>query len=132
MLVKQTMTFVRAVSITALVALGSLAQIALADDATATKTIAGVLADLNHFPSAKDKAALAAIASDESNGMAVRALAGAVAEIQHAASAEGKAAMQQIVASDMANAQAKTLAEIVLNINHVPSAEAKATLQEMM
>lgn len=132
MLVKQTMTFVRAVSITALVALGSLAQVALADDATATKTIAGVLASLNHFPSAEDKAALAAIASDESNGMAVRALAGAVAEIQHAASAEGKAAMQQIVASDMANAQAKTLAEIVLNINHVPSAEAKATLQEMM
>jgi len=37
MLVKQTMTFVRAVSITALVALGSLAQVALADDATATK-----------------------------------------------------------------------------------------------
>ena len=132
MLVKQTMTFVRAVSITALVALGSLAQVALADDATATKTIAGVLAGLNHFPSAEDKAALAAIASDEANGMAVRALAGAVAEIQHAATAEGKAAMQQIVASDMANAQAKTLAEIVLNINHVPSAEAKATLQEMM
>ena len=54
MLVKQTMTFVRAVSITALVALGSLAQVALADDATATKTIAGVLAGLNHFPSAED------------------------------------------------------------------------------
>lgn len=131
MLVKQTITFTRAVALSGLVFLSSLAQVAWADDATATKTIAGVLAGLNHFPTAEDKAALAAIASDESNGMAVRAVAGAVAEIQHAATAEGKAAMQQIVASDGADAQTKTLAEIVLGINHVPSAEAKATLQAM-
>ncbi len=132
MLTKQTKTLVRAVSLTALVSLGSLSQVALADDAAATKTIAGVLAGLNHFPSADEKAALAAIASDEGNGMAVRALAGAVAGIQHAATAEGKAAMQQIVSSDMADAQAKALAEIVIGINHVPSAEAKATLQAML
>ena len=40
----------------------SVSQVALADDSAAVKTIAGVLVGLNHFPSADDKAALAAIA----------------------------------------------------------------------
>jgi len=123
----------RAIASLSLIAfLASVSQVALADDSAAVKTIAGVLVGLNHFPSAEDKAALAAIAADESNGMAVRALANAVANIQHAATAEDKAAMKQIVASDMADSQSKSLAQIVLGINHVPSAEAKASLQAML
>lgn len=114
-----------------LIGLGA-APAALADDAEAAKTIAGILVGLNHFPSADDKATLAAIAEDDANGMAVRSLATAVAGIQHSASAEGKAALEQIVMSDMASAQTKSLAKIVLGINHVPSAEAKASLQAML
>jgi hypothetical protein len=110
----------------------SVSQVALADDSAAVKTIAGVLVGLNHFPSADDKAALAAIAADDAHGMAVRALANAVANIQHAATAEDKAAMEQIVASDMTDMQSKSLAQIVLGINHMPSAEAKASLQAML
>ena len=125
----QSKTLVGAALFTGLLTTASVAQ---ADDAMAAKTIAGVLVSLNHFPSADDKAALAAIASDEANGMTVRALANAVAEIQHSATADGKAAMETIVASDMAGAQEKALAEIVLGINHVPSAEAKASLQAML
>ena len=107
-------------------------QVALADNDSAAKAIAGVLVNLNHFPSDADKAILMEIASDESNGQGFRAIARAVHNMQHAASAEDKELMGRIMAADQADSRAKALAEIVANISHVPSDEAKATLQEML
>ena len=112
-----------------LAVLASFSQFTFADNASAQKTIAGVLHNLNHFPSDADKAALMAIAEDESVGQGYRALAGAVANISHAANAEGKA---RIMEADQAPADLKTLAGIVASINHMASAEAKATLAAMM
>ncbi len=58
----------RAIASLSLIAfLASASQAALADDAAAVKTIAGVLVGLNHFPSAEDKAALAAIATSSTS-----------------------------------------------------------------
>lgn len=113
-------------------ALGMFSQFAMADNESAAKSIAGVLVNLNHFPSAEEKAALKAISEDEGTGQAFRAIALAVHNIQHAATAEDKANMAQVIASDMAASEAKELAEIVVGINHMPSADAKTALQAML
>ncbi len=118
--------------IMAIVLVGVISQISLADNAFATKAIAGVLVNLNHFPSDDQKAALQAASSDESAGRGFQMIATAVAYIRHTATAEDKDIMTRIIASDRTTAQAKALAEIVLGITHVPSDEAKATLQAML
>ena len=105
---------------------------ASADNEEAVKTIAGILMNLNHFPSADEKETLAKIAEDEAVGQAFRAVALAVHNMQHSATAADKERLSQILASDMAAAEAKALAEIVMGINHMPSAEAKASLQAMI
>lgn len=106
--------------------------LAMADDAAATKTIAGVLVNLNHFPSADDKAALKALTEDESAGEAFRAVALAVHNIQHAATAEDKEALSALISNNMTAPAAKALAEIVVGINHMPSPDAKMALQAML
>lgn len=113
-------------------ALAIFSPLTMADDAAATKTIAGVLVNLNHFPSADEKAALKALTEDESAGQAFRTVALAVHNIQHAATAEDKEALAALMANDMAAPAAKKLAEIVAGINHMPSADAKMALQAML
>ena len=110
----------------------SLSQFAAADTDAAVKSVAGILANMNHFASDADKAALMAISADEANGRGIRLVATAVHNIQHAAPAGDKEAMAGVVASDMARADVKSLAGIVTGFNHMASAEAKATLQAML
>ena len=124
------LTLIRNVILLALLA--SFSQFTFADNASAQKTIAGVLHNLNHFPSDADKAALMAISEDESVGQGYRALAGAVANISHGATAEGKAVTARIMEASQAPADLKTLAGIVASLNHPASADAKATLAAMM
>tara|TARA_R110002073_G_scaffold155914_1_gene311211 strand:- start:476 stop:856 length:381 start_codon:yes stop_codon:yes gene_type:complete len=124
------LTLIRNVILLALLA--SFSQFTFADNASAQKTIAGVLHNLNHFPSDADKAALMAISEDESVGQGYRALAGAVANISHGATAEGKAVTARIMEASQAPADLKTLAGIVASLNHTASADAKATLAAMM
>ena len=116
----------------AIVLIGVFSQFSLADNASATKTIAGILNGLNHFPSDDDKTALMAIADDDGTGRAFRAVASAVSNFAHAATAEDKEIMNRIIASDRASGDAKILAEIVLGLNHAASADAKASLQAML
>ena len=111
------------------VAVCSLSQLAAADTESAAKTIAGILANMNHFASDADKATLMAISADEENGMGVRLVATAVHNIQHAATAEDKETMAGVATNDRARESVKTLAGIVAEFNHMASAEAKATLQ---
>jgi len=118
--------------IAAIVLTGVFSQLALADNAAAASTIAGVLTGLNHFPSDDDKAALQAVAGDDSVGRGFRLIATAVANIQHSATAEDKEILNRIIASDQASADARALAEIVLGINHTASDDARIRLQAML
>jgi hypothetical protein len=108
--------------------LGLFSQFSMADNASALRDIAGIVASLNHFPSDADKATLMEISGDESLAGGIRDMATAVSNISHAANAEGKEAMARIVASDQAPDVAKSLAGIIASLNHTASAEAKATL----
>ena len=119
-------------AITLFTLIGLFSQFSVADNASATKTIAGILASLNHFPSDDDKTALMAIAEDDGTGRAFRALASAIGKIQHSATVEDRDIMNRIIASDRAAADAKVLAEIVLGLTHTASDKAKATLQSML
>lgn len=107
---------------------GLFSQFALADAASAQKTIAGILAGMNHFPSDEQKAELTAIAGDESSGRGNQMIATAIINIQHAANAEGKQAMMQIMDYAEAPASTKALAKVVHDFNHMANDDAKAVL----
>ncbi len=94
------------------------------------KTIAGIVAGMNHFPSDAEKATLTAIV-DSSERRGVQMIASAVLNIQHAANAEGKETMGQIIAFDGAPANVKALAEVVMGFSHMESVAAKATLADL-
>ena len=113
------------------VAVCSLSQLSFAQDMSATKTIAGILANMNHFASDSEKATLMAIAADDGNNRGVRAIATAVSNIQHAATADDKEMMGRIMAADQAPAPVKSLAGVVAGFNHMASDEAKVTLASL-
>ena len=95
------------------VLLGLSTPLALAaDSAASAEQIAGIVASMNHFPSETDKAALMAIAADDSISQAVRDMASTVARIQHFPDADGKAAMASIVANEQVTERGRVLAGI--------------------
>lgn len=103
-------------------------QLALADDVAAAKTIADVVASMNHFPSADQKTALRAVSEDNSVDSSLQTIAATVSNIQHSPTDEGKQALNRIIGSDQASAEAKALAQVVAGFNHAASAEGKAAL----
>ena len=111
-------------------ALGSLGQFALAQ-ADAPKTIANIVTNLNHLPSAEQKATLMAIASNKKNRAAIQTIANVVLNFQHAVTAEDKAKLSAIAADETATAAEKELAQIVANVNHTVNDEAKARLAKI-
>ena len=115
----------------AILSIGLFSQFAIADMASAQKSIAGILAGMNHFPSDAQKTELMAIANDEASGRGMQMIATAISNIQHAATAEGKESMNQIIGYAQASASAKALAEIVLSFNHMASADDKETLASL-
>lgn len=108
-----------------------LSPVALADDASALRTITNVLLTLNHFPSDADKTALMAVANDESNSRAYRVVATAVHNFQHAATDSDKEALTAIMANARTTQAARELSRIVLELNHTASSEAKLDLQAL-
>lgn len=93
----------------------------------AVTTMAKIVSSLQHFPSAADKEALAAIAAgDESES--VKAVASAIAGISHKVGSTDKAGLEAIAADDAEPVALRQLATIVAGVNHMPSAEAKTAL----
>lgn len=125
------MTFALTRKIIAVAAIAAFSQFAVADNASAFREIADIVASINHFPSDADKAALMAISSDDSLAGPLREMATAVSNISHSATAEGKAAMAEVIANAQVPDNPKVLAGIIVELNHMPSADAKATIAAM-
>ena len=104
------------------------APVSLAGDNVAT--MAGIVLELQHFPSDDAKASLAAIVNGEASD-AEKTVAMAIAGIEHKVSDGDRAALAAIAADESQAAALRKLAGIVAGINHVPGAEAKAALQEL-
>lgn len=100
-------------------------------DSDAIPAMAAIVINVNHYPSAEQKAQLNSIASDESNSQATRTIAKAIHNIAHKVTAEDAKALSEIAASESATAAEKQLAGIVAGINHTVSSEAKKALEVM-
>jgi len=97
----------------------------------AIPTMAGILAELNHYPSAPQKETLTAISTDEANSEATRTIAKAIYNISHQPKPDDVAALTKVLNDKSATSEEKQLASIVMGINHTPSAEAKKTLESL-
>lgn len=111
-------------------ALCSIGQLALAQ-ADAPKTIASIVTNLSHLPSAEQKATLTKIGSNKKNSAAIQTIATAVHNFQHSVTPEDKAKLEAIAADASATAAEKELAAIVAGFNHTVTDEAKARLAKI-
>jgi hypothetical protein len=109
--------------------IAALPGLAFAGDATST--MAKILTELNHFPSAEHKASLTEIAASDASAVQ-KELAGIISRIAHQPGGDDKAALQRILAMDDAAPAAKTIAKAILNMNHRPQAEDLAALESLM
>ncbi len=81
---------------------------AIAD--SAISTMASVLSELNHYPSATDKKALAGIVEDTSSTADEIALAQIISRIAHRADAADKAELEKILSREETSQAARTIA----------------------
>ena len=106
-------------------------QMALAAGA-ATKTMAGIMVNLNHYPSDSDKETLKKLISDGSTTDAEKTIATAMINLEHAATSADKEKLNKVMSNDAVPGPTRVLAEIVHNLNHKPSSSDKKKLKEIM
>ena len=95
-------------------------------------TMAGILIDLNHFPSDDEKATLADIVGDSDASASDQVLANAISNLKHKVGNSDRAALTELSANADALAGARTMADILLNFAHHPSAGDKAKLKAIL
>lgn len=100
-------------------------------ESNAIATMARILTELNHYPSAEQKVTLAAISKNEGNSEATRAIAEAIHNVEHQAKADDVATLKIVSETESATEKEKQLAEIVMNLNHSVSAETKKALEAL-
>lgn len=117
-------------AVIALFTLLVIAPLSLAES-NAIASMARILTELNHYPSAEQKATLAAISKDEGNSEATRAIAEAIHNVEHKANAEDVATLKIVTETESTTEAEKQLAEIVMNLNHSVSPETKKALEAL-
>lgn len=102
-----------------------------AAEPSATHTMAKILIELNHLPSAEQKEILTAIANAQASSNTVKTLATAIRNIEHKALPQDVAALEQLSKSSQVSPAEQQLATIIMNINHTASAQQKEQLQAL-
>lgn len=117
-----------------IIALFTLLVVALPSfaESNAISTMARILTELNHYPSAEQKATLAAISKDENNSDATRAIAEAIHNVEHKAKADDVEKLKIVTETKSSTEEEKQLAEIVMNLNHSVSPETKKALEALV
>jgi hypothetical protein len=95
------------------------------------KTMAAVLAKLNHFPNDAEKATLNEIVKSDKATAHEKTIAQALVNTQHAATAADKPKLEAILKDKSATDAERSLAEILARLNHSPSAADKASLTKL-
>ena len=103
----------------------------LADEAANVRTMAGILAKLNHFASDAEKKSLQAIVDDKTAGASEKTLASALMNVQHTVTAADKPKVEAVAKDPKASASLKTLASVLVGLNHTPSAAEKEALTKL-
>lgn len=95
------------------------------------KTMAGIMMNLNHYPSDSEKETLREISLKSTNSYE-KTMATAMINLEHAATAEDKKKLSQIIEDNAAPEDVKTLAKIIKDLNHKPSSDDKKKLEGLM
>jgi hypothetical protein len=114
-----------------MVLLGNTSLLA-ADGSEAIHSLAKILLDFTHVPSASQKAALQHILDDKATTAAERVLAQALINVEHLASPEDKPKLEALIRDESVPPAVKTLATIVRNLTHTPTEMNKMKLRQLL
>lgn len=89
----------------------------------ASSVMASILIELNHFPSAEDKAALAKIVESDEASADEKSLAQIITRIAHQPGSEDKVELKKMLDSQETSDAVKIIAKAILNMNHRPQTE---------
>ncbi|MDQ6968808.1 MAG: hypothetical protein Q9M14_09020 [Mariprofundaceae bacterium] len=95
-------------------------------------TMAGIVMQLNHYPSAGEQKQLAAIAGNATSTAGEKVLANALMRMRHHVSADDAVLLRRLDNGATASSQEKELAEIVLGIMHHASSADKKRLKTLL
>ena len=101
----------------------------VAAESDAIKTIAGIMMNLNHFPTDEDKVVLEGIIDSDESSEEAATIAMALANMQHKVTEADAQRLTELVDDDVNDASARKLASILLSINHSPSDDDKMALE---
>jgi hypothetical protein len=109
----------------------SLFVVPAAAQSKAVPQMAGILMNLNHFPSDAEKATLKTIAADKMTTAHEKTVAEVLLVLQHTPSAADKARLEAIVKDTAAPEGVRTLAGVLASLNHTASAADKERLKKL-
>ena len=108
------------VSIIACSVLLTVTDLAFADTA-ASRTMAVITMNLNHFPSDSDKQMLTAITNSDDSSESEIAVATAISNIKHQVAAGDREKLHSIIVDDSIPTELRAVASILISINHKPT-----------
>ena len=95
------------------------------------KTMASILAGLNHYPSSSEKQQLKTIVDSSHASAHSRTIAQAMINLDHSVSGADKPKLQKIINDAKASENERDLANILLNLSHKASSADKHKLHGM-
>ena len=99
---------------------------------TTVQEMAGMLVNLEHYPTATEKSRLMELAGSKASTEQEKVVASAIANLSHSAADADKPKLKQVMDDASASAEVRELAGIILGLNHKPNAVDKGKLQQMM
>jgi hypothetical protein len=115
----------------ALALTSSFAAAAVQAPSANVRTMAGILAKLNHFPSDAEKATLGGIVKNDAATAHEKTLAQALINTMHTANAADKPKLEAILKDPAAPQGVKALAGVLASVNHTPGAPEKAAMTQL-
>jgi hypothetical protein len=109
----------------------SFAAAAMQAPSANVRTMAGILAKLNHFPNDAEKATLGGIVKSDTATAHEKTIAQALINTMHTANAADKPKLEAVVKDSAAPQGVKTLAGVIASLNHTASAPEKAELTKL-
>ena len=103
----------------------------VADEAANVRTMAGILAKLNHFPGDAEKKMLQAIVDDKTAGANEKTLATALLNVMHSATAADKTKLEAVAKDMKASEPVRTLAGVIGRVMHTVAEADKAAVTKL-
>jgi hypothetical protein len=114
----------------ALSAVALAATVAAAQN-TPVQTMAGILMNVNHFPSDAEKKTLQGIVENKTASEGERAVAQAMISLQHQVAAADKPKLEALVKDKATPEPVRTLASVILTFTHMATAADKEKLKKI-